>query len=94
MQKHMWTAQIYCNTRRALFVFHLRLMRLKDLCISYIEGTRDFFDSDEVESLTTVYQALYPGIAFEHIPMVHERFHELQVLLIPKHSSKYMICFL
>ena len=37
------------------------------------------FPSDELASLTTVYQALYPNTAFEHVPMVHERFHALEV---------------
>lgn len=36
------------------------------------------FDSYEVESLTTVYQTLYPGVSL-HIPMRHERFHQLRV---------------
>ena len=31
-------------------------------------------DCYEVESLTTVYQTLYPGVLL-HIPMAHERFH-------------------
>ena len=35
-------------------------------------------DSYEVESLTIVYQTLYPGVTL-HIPMTHERFHELRV---------------
>ena len=37
------------------------------------------FNYDEVESLTSVYKALYPSIALEHISMVHERFHTLRV---------------
>ena len=35
--------------------------------------------SDELESLTTVYQTLYPNAKLERIPMVHERFNTLEV---------------
>ena len=37
------------------------------------------FDSSDIESLTTVYQTLYSGVTFKHIPMTHEQFHELRV---------------
>jgi hypothetical protein len=33
------------------------------------------FDSDEIDSLTSVYHALYPGLRLEHLPMMHEKFH-------------------
>ena len=46
------------------------------------------FDSSEVESLTKVYQALYPCVALPHIPMVHEIFHELKVFNETIVSSK------
>ena len=47
------------------------------------------FDSHEVESITTVYQTLYPGLSL-HTPMAHERFHELKVFseIIVSQKSK------
>lgn len=36
------------------------------------------FNSIEVESLTSVYSTLYPGLMMRHVPMVYERFHELK----------------
>ena len=47
------------------------------------------FDSSEVESLTKVYQALYPCVALPHIPMVHEIFHELKLFNETIVSSKF-----
>ena len=38
-----------------------------------------FFDSDEISSLTGVYDVLYPGLEIRHIPMLHESFLELKV---------------
>ena len=37
------------------------------------------FQPDEMASLTAVYQTLYPNVIFEIVPMVHERFHVLEV---------------
>ena len=37
------------------------------------------FDSDEIHCLTCVYQTLYPGRQLKHIPMMHEKFQELQI---------------
>ena len=53
------------------------------------------FESDEVESLVTVYQALYPGVEFEHVPMTHEIFHELQMkpLLLPSPKEAILLLF-
>ena len=46
-------------------------------------------DSSEVESLTTVYNTLYPSSSF-HVPMTHERFHALRVFneLLVSQKSK------
>lgn len=38
-----------------------------------------YFDSDEVALIRSVYEVLYPGKMIGHIPMFHERFHELKV---------------
>ena len=46
------------------------------------------FNPDEVESLGTVYQALYPDITFDHIPMVYESVRELRVFNETIVSSK------
>ena len=44
--------------------------------ISCIESV---FQPDEMASVTAVYQILYPNVIFETVPMVHERFHVLEV---------------
>ena len=38
-----------------------------------------FFNSDEISSLTAVYDVLYPGLEIRHIPMLHGHFLELKV---------------
>lgn len=45
-----------------------------------VSKSSEFFNHIEVNWLTSVYKELYPTARFDHIPMVHEHFHEVTVL--------------
>ena len=47
-----------------------------------------WFTPSELTSLRAVYGALYPSVSVEHIPMVHECFHELKVFHETFRSTK------
>ncbi len=44
------------------------------------KSSEKFFSLIEVNELTSVYQELYPAARIEHVPRVHEHFHEVTVL--------------
>ena len=57
--------------KKNLSVPLLRVMLQMVRCTNCSKGIRV---SVELASLATVYQALYPNVAFEHAPMAHENF--------------------
>lgn len=46
---------------------------------TYSHRHEAIFNHTEVEYLISVYGKLYPGVIINHVPMIHERFHNFQV---------------